>query len=203
MAGGYYILINGAKTGPYQLEELIRMELAIDSRVLSPVAGNWEDACNVPELYGHFYSRGIYFPAKSNLASFWWRLMAYAIDFVLIEVTTYLALNQLALKGVINSRSLADMFLAFVVFQAVLLLYNAICEATPMKGSPGKRICGLVVVDIDGYGQSFLNSVKRNFYKIISRAGFYLGFLRVFWDEHRQAWHDEFAGTYVIKRRRA
>ena len=69
-----------------------------------------------------------------------------------------------------------------------------------MKGSIGKRLCKLVVVNIDGGGISFIKALKRGIYKILSRLLFYLGFLRVLWDEHRQGWHDEFVKTYVVRR---
>jgi uncharacterized RDD family membrane protein YckC len=148
----------------------------------------------------YFEGLGIYFPAKGNLASFWWRLLAYAIDFVLIEVSTYFLLNRLALAGIIDSHTLKDMLLALVVFQAVIIIYNTICEVTSLKGSIGKRICRLVVVNEDGRGIGFLRALKRNIYKILSRVIFYLGFLRVLWDPHRQAWHDEFVKAYVVRR---
>jgi len=201
MSDAYYIIKDDEEKGPYTFNELIRLRLEIDTRVLSPMATNWEDACDVPELSSYFESLGIYFPAKSNLASFWWRLLAYVIDFIIIEVSTYFVLDRLAIAGVIDSHVLTDMLLALVFFQIVIILYNTICEVTPMKGSIGKRICKLVVVDIDGSGIGFLRALKRNIYKILSRLLFYLGFLRVLWDEHRQAWHDEFVRAYVVRRK--
>lgn len=202
MSDAYYIIEYDHEKGPYTFKELIGLHLEIDTRVLSPAATNWEDACDVPELSLYFEQRGIYFPAKSNLASFWWRLLAYVIDFIIIELSTYLVLDHLALSGVINSHSFVDMLLALVILHGLIILYNTICEITPMKGSIGKRICRLVVVDIDGSGIGFLSALKRNVYKILSRMLFYLGFMRVLWDEHRQAWHDEFVGAYVVRRRK-
>ena len=200
MSYAYYIVKKGDEKGPITFEELIRMHLDISTRVLSPKASNWEDAYDVPELYTYFEALGIYFPAISNLASFWWRLLAYMIDAVLLYAGLIFLFNSLVLKGIINSKSPMDIFLSLVAFHAVIIVYNTICEATPMKGSIGKRICQLVVVDIDGGGLTFLNALMRNIYKVISRVIFYLGFLRVLWDVHRQAWHDEFAKTYVVKR---
>ena len=202
MSGEYYIIKDDEKKGPFTFDELIGFSLEIDTRVLSPAASNWEDACDVPELSPYFEGLGIHFPAKSNLASFWWRLLAYFIDFIIIEVSTYFVLDRLAILGVIDSHVLIDMLLALVVFHLIIILYNTICEITPMKGSIGKRICRLVVVDVDGFGIGFLGAFKRNVYKILSRMLFYLGFLRVLWDEHRQAWHDEFVRAYVVRRAR-
>src|SRR3569833_2948796 len=202
MSAAYYIIKDDEEKGPYTFNELIRLHLEIDTRILSPTATNWEDACNVPELSSYLEGLGIYFPAKSNLASFWWRLLAYSIDIIIIEISTYFVLDRLAISGVIDSHSLSDMLLALVIFHIVIIIYNTLCEITPMKGSLGKRICRLVVVDIDGSGIGFLRTFNRNVYKILSRLLFYLGFLRVLWDEHRQAWHDEFVKAYVVRRRR-
>jgi uncharacterized RDD family membrane protein YckC len=201
MSDAYYILKNGEEKGPFTFNELIRLPLEINTRILSPIANIWEDACDVPELYSYFEAQGIYIPAKSNLASFWRRLLAYTIDAVLIEGCTLFLLNEMALAGKINPRSPKEMFLAFVAFHLTIIIYNTICEATPMKGSIGKRICKLAVVDADGGRLSFFNAFKRNVYKILSRAIFYMGFFRVLWDEHRQGWHDEFAKTYVVRRK--
>jgi len=200
MSDAYYIIKDDKEEGPYTFKELTRLHLEISTRVRSPAVSNWEDACDVPELSSYFESLGIYFPAKSNLASFWWRLLAYFVDCIIIEASTYFLLDRLAISGVIDSHSLNDMLSALVLFHFVIIFYNTICEITPMKGSIGKRICGLAVVDIDGSGLGFSRAFKRNIYKILSRLFFYLGFVRVLWDEHRQAWHDEFTGAYVVRR---
>lgn len=200
MSEAYHIIKNGKEKGPFTFNELIRQHLDIDTRVLSPAASNWEDACDVPELYSYFEGMGIYFPAISNLASFWWRLSAYGIDSLIMGVIAYLIFYKLTQSGVIDSDSPGDMLLALFILHTVIILYNTICETMPMKGSIGKRICKLVVVNVDGGNIGFLTALKRNIYKILSRLMFYLGFLRVLWDPHRQAWHDEFTGAYVVRR---
>jgi len=200
MSYAYHIIKNGEQRGPYTFNELIRLHLDIDTRVLSPAACNWEDACDVPELYSYFEGLGFYFPAKSNLASFWWRLLAYFIDSLLIGAIAYIIFYKLTPSGIIDSDSVKDMLLAVVFLHAIIILYNSICETTPMSGSIGKMICRLIVVDVNGSGIGFLRALKRNVYKILSRMLFYVGFLRVLWDEHRQAWHDEFTGAYVVRR---
>jgi hypothetical protein len=45
MSYAYHIIKNGEEKGPFTFNELIRQHLDIDTRVLSPGASNWEDAC--------------------------------------------------------------------------------------------------------------------------------------------------------------
>jgi len=68
-----------------------------------------------------------------------------------------------------------------------------------MKGSIGKKICRLVVVDIDGMGLTFVNALLRSFGKAISVFLLYIGFVTIFFTEHKQALHDQLARTYVVK----
>ncbi|MCR8558748.1 RDD family protein [Mucilaginibacter sp. BJC16-A38] len=200
MIDDYYFVQYGMRLGPFTYEELIGLQLDIDTPILRPNTSTWADACDIPELYAYFEKRGIYFPAKSNLASFWSRLLAYIIDFILVEIPLLLLFYELALKGDIDYHSPMQMFMAVVAFHIVIIIYNTICEYSLMKGSIGKRICGLVVVDVDGGKIRLYSALKRNIFKVLSRVLFYLGFLRVLWDEHRQGWHDDFVGSYVVRR---
>src|SRR5579862_4407107 len=86
MGNDYYILEDGEQKGPFTFDELIDMGLNIHTRVLSPLADGWQDACDLPEFYRYFEGKGIYFPTEDNLASFWWRLAAYIIDTVILTV---------------------------------------------------------------------------------------------------------------------
>jgi len=54
-------------------------------------------------------------------------------------------------------------------------------------------------VDIDGAGLTYLNALLRSLGKAISIFLFYIGFLSIFFTEHRQALHDQLARTYVVK----
>jgi uncharacterized RDD family membrane protein YckC len=82
---------------------------------------------------------------------------------------------------------------------SVSVIYNTLFEATPMRGSIGKKLCKMAVVDADGKGLSLGKAFIRNLSKFISGAALCIGYLNILWDEHRQGWHDQIARTYVIR----
>ena len=213
MNNDYYILEDGEQKGPFTFDELTAMELDIHTRVLSPLADTWQDACDLPEFYSYFESYGIYFPTEDNLASFWWRLLAFVIDYLIISfvlgfilaivIPSIVTVKMQSYDDLLKlSRSLpySDMLKLQLIFYATLIIYDSIGEASAMKGSPGKRICKLVVVDPDGTGLSFSKALLRSVGKIVSLSFYGLGFLSIFFTEHRQALHDYIAKTYVVKR---
>jgi uncharacterized RDD family membrane protein YckC len=200
MVNAYYILDDGEQQGPYTFDELIEMEIDIHTRVLSPLADTWQDACDLPEFYPYFLSQGVYFPTEDNLASFWWRLAAFIIDFFIIVVIMCLGNLILMMKGIVFDRTSPHQISLFeMVLYSVMILYFSIFEASGIKGSIGKKICGLVVVDCDGMGISFPVALLRNLVKPVSFLFFGAGFFIIFFTEHRQALHDFFARTYVVK----
>jgi len=209
MTDGYYISINDEEKGPFTLEELLEMAPGLDTMVLSPQAEDWERAADLPEFFHYFEAQGIYFPTEDNLASFWIRLLAYFIDYILTSIVfsffvppSILAiykrlLNNTYTMGDVNTYSLF-LLLTFII----VVFYNTVCEASKMQGSIGKRVCGIVVVDADGRRLSFMKAFFRNLGKFVSGTVLGIGYLAILWDDHRQAWHDKFAKTYVLTRNR-
>jgi uncharacterized RDD family membrane protein YckC len=209
MSNGYYILKDGEQSGPFTINELMDMDIEIHSRILSPLDDTEQDACDLPELYPYFEAKGIYFPTGDNLASFGWRLLAYIIDYIILSILMDYILKILALKGVtfkiqsyndIFKLPISQLLILQLITSLTLIVYNSICEASPMRGSIGKRIFKMVVVDVDGLRLSYLNALLRSVGKTLSIAFLYLGFLSIFFTEHRQALHDLLAKTYVVKR---
>jgi uncharacterized RDD family membrane protein YckC len=212
MDNAYYIQENGEQTGPFTFDELIEKEPGIHTRILSPEENTWQDACDAPELYDYFREQGIYFPTEDNLASFGIRLLAFVIDMILLMFFSEIILQILVSRGLFpNIQSLNSLqaysklpanqlLILELVANGSLILYNAICEASPMKGSLGKRILRLVVVNADGEGISFPNALARSLGKVVSLSFWGIGFISIFFTEHKQALHDFLAKTYVIKR---
>ena len=208
----YYILADGEQTGPFTLEELIEKEPDIHTRVLSPEENAWIDACDLPGLYEYFREQGLHFPTETNLASPWIRFGAFIIDFVLIYVIWVIIVLILSSRGLlpgiqtlarmdaINKLSARQFMLMEVIIYATLVIYNTIGEASAMQGSIGKKICRLIVVNADGEGISFPIALARSLAKVVSISFWGIGFISIFWSEHRQTLHDYLAKTYVIKR---
>jgi len=208
----YYILEDGEQTGPFNLEELIDQEPDIHTRVLSPEENAWKDACDLPELYEYFRDQGIHFPTESNIASPWIRFGAFVIDFVLVYIIfliTVLILSSrgllpgieaLARTGTLTKLPPDQLRLMEIVVYLILIAYFTIGEASAMKASIGKRICGLIVVNADGEGIGFPIALARGLAKVVSLPLWGIPFVSIFWSEHRQTLPDYLARTYVIKR---
>jgi uncharacterized RDD family membrane protein YckC len=208
----YYILENGEQTGPFTLEELIDAAPDIHTRVLSTAENTWMDACDLPELYDYFRGLGVYFPTETNLASPLIRFGAFVIDFVFIYIIFTIILLILSSRGVLPPiQTLARMgalsklpphqlMMMEIVVYLTLIAYFTIGEASAMQASPGKKICGLMVVNADGEGISFPIALARSLAKVVSISFWGIGFISIFWTEHRQTLPDFLAKTYVIKR---
>jgi uncharacterized RDD family membrane protein YckC len=210
MSNGYFIIENGEQSGPFTLKELTERDIENHSKILIPGNEEWQDACDLPELYPYFESIGVYLPTGDNLASFWMRLLAYIADYFILAIVTNYVLQLIALAtgktfaihtySDIFKMSISDMILLQIITGVTLIVYNTIGEISPMKGSIGKFLFRLVVVDVEGYGQSFLTALLRNFVKVFSVFFLYLGFLPILFTEHRQSIHDLAAKTYVVRK---
>lgn len=205
MINEYYVLKQGEKEGPYTHTELMNAGLSPDELVLSPIAEDWQQANDLPEFQEYFRSTGIFLPDERNVANFWWRLLAYLVDyailFVVVTIGTVLVL--LVKKMIIpagDGETEDNRYLSALISLVVWIFYNAIFEATKLQGSLGKIICKIIVVDARGQRLSFTQALSRNFGKILSSLLCGVGFLTVLWSPMHQAWHDQMAKTYVIKK---
>ncbi|HTK21010.1 MAG TPA: RDD family protein [Mucilaginibacter sp.] len=187
--------------------------IAAEDLVLSPLTNQWESAAAMFEFSDYFESQGVYYPTRAILANFWWRLLAYVIDYIVVLLSLMMLLLGLGLilayTGVNSSEHEtatgdADTAGAYTVLRLlvliVLIFYNAAFEATRLQGSIGKTICKLKVVNAAGEKLSFGIALGRNFAKILSSMVCGLGFFSVLWDKNRQAWHDHLAKTFIIRK---
>ena len=198
----YYLLAGEEKTGPFSLNELLKMDIGIHTEIITPLSDKPQYASELTELNEYFEARGIYFPTVDNLATFGKRVLAFIIDYLplylLVEyIETSTGFVVLPTDYKMGMPVPPSMFILSVSVLIAFLVYNTIFEATPLKGSLGKQICKLNVVDIDGQGLSFLRALGRNFGVVVSMT-IWLPFLTVAFSEHRQAWYDNLAKSYVI-----
>jgi uncharacterized RDD family membrane protein YckC len=109
------------------------------------------------------------------------RLAAFALDVLLVSLTY----NLLDMNG---ARAFFTLLLAYhIVFWGL--------KATTVGGI----ICNLRVIRTDGSPLTFADSLIRGFSSIFSLAALGIGCLWILFDADNQAWHDRFAGTYVVK----
>jgi uncharacterized RDD family membrane protein YckC len=198
----YYVLENGEKTGPFSFNELIAKDINIHTEIITPLSDEPQYASELMELNAYFESKGIYFPTQDNLANFGRRAMAFIIDYIslyfIIEAVEmrmgWIVLPPELKFGMPIPYSIWVLYISFFI---AFLLYKTIFEATNLKGTIGKRICRLNVVDINGEGIGPLKSLGRNLGVLLSLT-IWVPFLSMLFSEYRQTWYDSIAKTYVI-----
>ena len=213
MLNTYYLIEDGQQAGPFSHHELMDRGLTAEELVLSPITNQWESAATMFEFADYFESQGVYYPAPAVLANFWWRLLAYVIDYIVVLLSlmvlgvglglilAYTGGQSSGSDATINETSMAEARTGLRLLVLIILtFYNAAFEATRLQGSIGKVICKLKVVNGSGERISFGIALGRNFGKILSSMVCGLGFLSVFWDKNKQSWHDHLAKTFVIRK---
>jgi uncharacterized RDD family membrane protein YckC len=79
-------------------------------------------------------------------------------------------------------------------------LYFASFESSVWQATPGKRLLGLVVTNLEGHRISFARASGRYFGKILSGTLFFIGFLIAGFTPRKQALHDLLASCLVLRR---
>lgn len=128
------------------------------------------------------------------------RLVAFVVDIAII-------IALISLMG--GAASLLEDFLSFSNMTAKLLNFLvAVGSLLLMQGyyilfwmligqTPGKYLMGLRIVRVDGSRVTIGVCIRRLIGYYIS-AILFIGYLMVLFDDRRQAFHDKFAGTFVI-----
>jgi uncharacterized RDD family membrane protein YckC len=142
---------------------------------------------------------------KGHYAGFVSRLLAYALDIIVITVIFVFATWFLqTLNNFFQSAFLEGItsgILQFLVAGAAVVLLAAtyfIFFWTLLGQTPGKMLLGLRIVSTEGKEITFGQALRRYIGYYLSALVFYIGYLWVLVDNRRQGWHDKFAGTIVI-----
>lgn len=167
-------------------------------------------------------------PSSGNnpkYAGFWMRFFANLIDGSLLLLITQFILFPL-LKGILQSLNFSDfaeisnverwlelaldhtvawiivfiLVIFFVWFIFPSLLY-AWCESSKYQATPGKFIFGLSVVGGNDERLGFKRAFFRNLGKLLSCLTLGIGYVMAGLTVKKQALHDGFVNTYVIRTR--
>jgi uncharacterized RDD family membrane protein YckC len=205
MNNQYYILENEEQAGPFTYNELIERGIDIHTEVLN-AKNEWEYVSELPEFFDYFQAQGIYLPTEDNIDNIGWRVLAFVIDYLIVVlVTVSISLNYnwitLPAPGATTMPMPQTPFIFYIEATLCItyLLYHTLLEQTSWKGSIGKKICGLRVVDANGQKLSLLKSAGRNLGAIVSINLYGIPFLGVFISEHKQPFYDKLTGAYMIK----
>lgn len=80
--------------------------------------------------------------------------------------------------------------------------YFATFESSVLRGSPGKRLLGMTVVDLAGERLTFAHASGRYLAKSASAGLLLAGVMMIASHPRRQGLHDRMAGTFVLRDRR-
>lgn len=171
MINNYYIMVDREQSGPFSYTELLEQGLSPDTLIQSPLSNDWEYAGVIPEFYQYFESADVYYPATDNMAGFWWRLLAYVIDYIIflslmfaVGIFLGIFMRYTGTRIVLFDRHGSNLGFKLSAVSG-LMLYNAIFESLRPQGSIGKIICKLKVVDAYGFRITFFNALGRNWGK--------------------------------------
>lgn len=149
--------------------------------------------------YGQFgvlsYGQASYGPRGLAYAGFWWRFLAVLIDGIIVGVFNAIVTAILKAGGGDDGEAVGNL-----IGMVVAWLYDALQESSVHQATLGKRICGIVVTDMNGQRIGFGRATGRHFAKWISSCILLIGYLMQLWTERRQALHDIMAGTLVWRK---
>lgn len=153
-------------------------------------------------------------------AGFWIRFIAQFVDGLIIGIAAsiiavpliFAAIFGTGLGALIQAGNGNDLppeavlpFVGFILLFVFAVLagqwfYFAYFESSESQATPGKKMLGLQVIDVDGRRISFGRATGRFFGKFLSGALFNAGYIMAAFTARKQALHDMLASTLVIYR---
>jgi uncharacterized RDD family membrane protein YckC len=139
------------------------------------------------------------------------RVMAYVIDMIPIHLAVYVVIVKvLGLNPLLPELHTAEQAAkAWEIRGAILacsfvvwVIYCAISELSPWRGTYGKLAMGIRVrgLDRDNHRLNLKQVTIRNTAKFLSAAPCFLGFIWAFFTNGNRAWHDSLSETAVAER---
>jgi uncharacterized RDD family membrane protein YckC len=151
-------------------------------------------------------------PARQSIvyAGFWFRAAAYLLDTSTLGFVLGITVLGPILRNNHVGSSVQDAWKFYtgdspqatallLLIQLVSWLYFAAFESSPWQATPGKKVLGLRVTDLEGKRLSFIRASGRYFGKIISWLLLGLGFVLAGFTEKKQALHDMLASCLVLR----
>jgi uncharacterized RDD family membrane protein YckC len=148
-----------------------------------------------------------------NYAGFWPRVIASALDSMILGIITTLISFPITLViGILyisssgdtsatenGSLDAIDMLVRLVVNILIYWLYFAFMESSPKQATFGKQAMKIYVTDLQGNRISFARATGRHFGKALSSLILYIGYIMAAFTDKKQALHDMMAGCLVVK----
>ncbi|MGH7802377.1 MAG: RDD family protein [Thermodesulfobacteriota bacterium] len=138
-----------------------------------------------------------------NLAGMGLRIGAFLLDIIILFMVTTLTLWVGFSLGSIVFDIREEKFINVIVPLYLILFFLSTTYFVFLQGFSGKTIgkmlFGIRVIRTDGESIGFWDALIRWVGYFISLLFIFIGFVWALFDPKRQAWHDKFAETYVVK----
>lgn len=135
---------------------------------------------------------------KEN-ASLLQRILAFNIDVYIMIIIYILIKKSLNTNIIIEAFNIAMLYPLFITI-IIYLIYSFILEQSPLKGTIGDKILGIMVVDEDGYQIDFKMAFIRLIGKILTVLTVFIGFIIMPFTKTKQTLEDKISETYVKNR---
>jgi uncharacterized RDD family membrane protein YckC len=148
-------------------------------------------------------------PKTVAYAGFWRRFVAFIVDqiilsIVIVIISFILGFIMGIFFGVIGLDDATTEVIAgavvFVFGIVVGWVYYAVPESSIDQATPGKKLLGIIVTDLDGSRISFGRASGRYWGKLVSGLILMIGYLMAGFTEKKQALHDIMANCLVVKK---
>ena len=137
-------------------------------------------------------------------AGFWRRLIAYAVDSLILGVPLMMIGRLTGSVVVQQNASGVEAYTTstpFAIFAGLVsIAYFVWQESSDKQATIGKNVMGLKVTNLQGGRISVAQALIRYFGKFLSSIIFYVGFFMAGFTEKKQALHDMLAKTLVVRR---
>ena len=134
-------------------------------------------------------------------ATFGSRVGAAVIDFIILQVASSFiqALFLPVMFGNLNGQTIIiGMVGPLILTSLFALFYSVYLESSSWQATPGKKLVGIKVVDLEGQRVTFGRASLRNVAKSLSMITMCIGYLMPLWNPKRQALHDKVTKCLVV-----
>lgn len=137
----------------------------------------------------------------TNLASPLHRLIAFFLEILISFSIAFSAVYYLSFANtpdLVLDRLLAAITYCILLTLPYQVLYSYLISS--FGGGPGKLLTGVSIIDGKNQHISFWAACFRTYVGyFVSGTLFFLGYVWIFIDKNRRAWHDLISDTYVVK----
>lgn len=144
---------------------------------------------------------------QTRYAGFWFRALAIFIDVIFSTIIALIIGFPLAfmlgasMADSATSKEIETMgeSVGTLMSWIVSWLYFTLFETSKWQATPGKKMLGLRVTNLNGEKIGFGKANGRYWSKIISTLTLLIGYIMAAFTDKKQALHDMIAGTLVVK----